>query len=159
MTYPFHDATCLVTACGRVCLHRKQVNLSTVFAGQKVGIKQVDEGIWLATFMHYDLGYFDGAEDLQPIDNPFGTRVLPMSQGVRSVTHVPGPDRTALAEGVGFEPTIRFPVYTLSKRAPSATRPSLRERCGGRNIATRRDVTTRTSRLGDPANPCERRLN
>src|SRR5690349_6804750 len=32
----------------------------------------------------------------------------------------------ALAEGVGFEPTIRFPVYTLSKRAPSATRPSLR---------------------------------
>jgi hypothetical protein len=36
----------------------------------------------------------------------------------------------ALAEGVGFEPTIRLPVYTLSKRAPSATRPSLRtERC------------------------------
>src|SRR5262245_9690865 len=34
--------------------------------------------------------------------------------------------RTALAEGVGFEPTIRLPVYTLSKRAPSATRPSLR---------------------------------
>ncbi len=33
-----------------------------------------------------------------------------------------------MAEGVGFEPTIRFPVYTLSKRAPSATRPSLRER-------------------------------
>ena len=30
-----------------------------------------------------------------------------------------------MAEGVGFEPTIRFPVYTLSKRAPSATRPSL----------------------------------
>ena len=30
-----------------------------------------------------------------------------------------------LAERVGFEPTIRFPVYTLSKRAPSATRPSL----------------------------------
>src|SRR5262245_2189391 len=25
-----------------------------------------------------------------------------------------------LAEGVGFEPTIRLPVYTLSKRAPSA---------------------------------------
>src|SRR5262245_32204275 len=33
-----------------------------------------------------------------------------------------------VAEGVGFEPTIRFPVYTLSKRAPSATRPSLRNR-------------------------------
>ena len=24
----------------------------------------------------------------------------------------------SVAEGVGFEPTIRFPVYTLSKRAP-----------------------------------------
>src|ERR1700675_1099037 len=36
-------------------------------------------------------------------------------------------DAAALAEGVGFEPTIRFPVYTLSKRAPSATRPSLRK--------------------------------
>jgi hypothetical protein len=27
---------------------------------------------------------------------------------------------------VGFEPTIPVKVYTLSKRAPSATRPSLR---------------------------------
>jgi hypothetical protein len=31
-----------------------------------------------------------------------------------------------LAEGVGFEPTIRLPVYTLSRRAPSTTRPPLR---------------------------------
>src|SRR4249919_3408265 len=54
-----------------------------------------------------------------------------------------------LAEGVGFEPTIRFPVYTLSKRAPSATRPSLRERCGAGNITTRGAVTTRAAR-GDP---------
>ena len=32
----------------------------------------------------------------------------------------------AVAEGEGFEPSIRFPAYTLSKRAPSATRPPLR---------------------------------
>src|SRR5689334_24912838 len=31
-----------------------------------------------------------------------------------------------LAERVGFEPTLEFPLNTLSKRAPSATRPSLR---------------------------------
>ncbi len=31
-----------------------------------------------------------------------------------------------VAEGVGFEPTLRFPVNTLSQRAPSATRPPLR---------------------------------
>ena len=31
-----------------------------------------------------------------------------------------------LAEGEGFEPSIEFPLYTLSRGAPSATRPSLR---------------------------------
>src|SRR5258708_12447558 len=31
-----------------------------------------------------------------------------------------------MAERVGFEPTLEFPLNTLSKRAPSATRPSLR---------------------------------
>ena len=30
-----------------------------------------------------------------------------------------------VAEGEGFEPSIRFPVYTLSRRAPSTTRPPL----------------------------------
>ena len=31
-----------------------------------------------------------------------------------------------LAERVGFEPTVGFPLHTLSKRAPSTTRTSLR---------------------------------
>jgi len=30
-----------------------------------------------------------------------------------------------MAERVGFEPTLEFPLNTLSKRAPSTTRPSL----------------------------------
>jgi hypothetical protein len=30
-----------------------------------------------------------------------------------------------VAEGAGFEPAIRFPVYTLSRRAPSTARPPL----------------------------------
>ena len=59
LTDPFHDRDTLVTACGRLCLHRKRINISTVLAGQKLGIKEVDEGIWLVSFMHYDLGYFD----------------------------------------------------------------------------------------------------
>ena len=44
---------------------------------------------------------------------------------------------TQLAEGVGFEPTIRFlAVYALSRRAPSTTRPSLRYPPGtARNLA------------------------
>ena len=35
------------------------------------------ECIWLVTFMHYDLGYFgDETCRLEPIDNPFGPKLL-----------------------------------------------------------------------------------
>lgn len=80
LEYPFHDRDLLVTACGRICMHRKKINISTVLAGQKLGIKEVDDGIWLVSFMHYDLGYIDLEQrTLQTIDNPFGTRLSPMS--------------------------------------------------------------------------------
>ena len=80
LSYPIHDREVLVTACGRICMHRKKINVSTVLAGQKLGIKEVDEGIWLISFMHYDLGYIDlEQKTLQPVDNPFGTRLSPMS--------------------------------------------------------------------------------
>jgi len=80
IAYPMHDRDVLVTACGRICMHRKRVNISTVLAGQRVGIKEVDEGIWLVSFMHYDLGYIDLEQrTLQPLDNPFGPRLSPMS--------------------------------------------------------------------------------
>ena len=78
--YPFHDKTVTVTACGRICFNRQKINLSQVFAGQNVGIKQVSDRIWLVTFMDYDLGYFDDETcRLEPIANPFGPKVLPMS--------------------------------------------------------------------------------
>ena len=80
LDYPFHDRDVLVTACGRICMHRKKINLSTVMAGQKLGLKEVDDGIWLVSFMRYDLGYIDlEQKTLQTIDNPFGTRLSPMS--------------------------------------------------------------------------------
>ena len=38
------------------------------------------ERIWLVSFMDYDLGYFDHETcRLEPIENPFGPKVLPMS--------------------------------------------------------------------------------
>jgi transposase InsO family protein len=78
--YPFHDRDILVTTCGRICMHRKKINISTVLAGQRLGIKEVDDGIWLTSFMHYDLGYIDLEQrTLQTIDNPFGLRLSPMS--------------------------------------------------------------------------------
>ena len=78
--YPLHDRDVLVTACGRICMHRKKINISTVLAGQRLGIKEVDDGIWIVSFMHYDLGYIDlEQKTLQPLDNPFGARLSPMS--------------------------------------------------------------------------------
>jgi putative transposase len=80
LTYPFHDQTVTVTGCGRICFKGRKVNFSHVFAGQNVGVTQVGEHIWLVTFMQYDLGYFDDETcRLEPIDNPFGPKVLPMS--------------------------------------------------------------------------------
>jgi transposase InsO family protein len=78
--YPLHDRTLMVTSCGRLCLYRKKINLSRSLAGQAVGVKEVDSGIWLVSFMDYDLGYIDLEEKtLQPLENPFGPKVLPMS--------------------------------------------------------------------------------
>jgi putative transposase len=55
-----------------------KINFSHVFAGQKIGITQVGERVWLVTFMHYDLGYFDDETGrLESIQNPFGPKVLP----------------------------------------------------------------------------------
>jgi len=79
LDYPFHDKTVTVTSCGRICLGRRKINCSLVFAGQNLGIKQVDDHLWLVTFMHYDIGYFDDETcRLEPIANPFGPKVLPM---------------------------------------------------------------------------------
>jgi putative transposase len=80
LEYPFHDRTITVTTCGRICIARRKINLSQVFAGQNVGIKEVAEKIWLVTFMHYDLGFFDEeAIRVECAQNPFRAQVLPMS--------------------------------------------------------------------------------
>ena len=78
--YPFHDWSATVTHCGRICYRTRKINLSQVFAGQRVGVRQVSDRIWLVTFMHYDLGYFDDETcRLEPIANPFGPKLSPMS--------------------------------------------------------------------------------
>jgi putative transposase len=80
LDYPLHDRSVIVTTCGRICFQTRKINLSQVFAGQRVGIRQVEDRLWLVSFMEYDLGYFDDTEcRLEPIDNPFGAKLLPMS--------------------------------------------------------------------------------
>jgi hypothetical protein len=71
LAYPLHDREVVVTACGRICMLRKKVNISSVLAGQRLGIKEIDDGIWIVSFMQYDLGYIDLEQrTLQPLDNP-----------------------------------------------------------------------------------------
>jgi putative transposase len=80
LEYPLHDRTIVVTSCGRICIGRRKINLSHVFAGQKIGIREVSEKIWLVTFMHYDLGFFDEEADrVECAENPFGAKVSTMS--------------------------------------------------------------------------------
>jgi hypothetical protein len=65
------------------------MRLRLVFSGS---CQEVDDGIWLVSFLSYDLGYIDlEQKTLQPLDNPFGTRLSPMSLGTK-VTYVSGPD-------------------------------------------------------------------
>lgn len=79
LDYPWHDWTATITRCGRICWNRHKINISVVFAGQNVGVRQVSDRIWLVSFMDYDLGYFDDETcRLEPIANPFAAKVLPI---------------------------------------------------------------------------------
>jgi putative transposase len=77
--YPLHDKTIVVTPLRSHLSGQEKINFSTVFAGQAVGIREVHDDIWLVSFMDYDLGYFDlETRVLEPLENPFGLKVLPM---------------------------------------------------------------------------------
>ena len=71
--YPLHDQTITVTQCGRICSQTMKVSLSKAFAGQQVGIKEMEDGIWVVSFLDYDLGYFDDkSRKVEPVEDPFG---------------------------------------------------------------------------------------
>jgi hypothetical protein len=94
VSYPLHDRDIVLTACGRICMHRKKIPISTALAGQTLGLKEVDDDIWLVSFMDYDLGYIELEQrTLQPLDNPFGPKV------------VTGPDWILKSESEGLPET------------------------------------------------------
>jgi hypothetical protein len=49
LTYAFHDWTAVITH-RDLCFGRRKVNVSQVFAGQQVGVRQVTDRIWLVEF-------------------------------------------------------------------------------------------------------------
>jgi hypothetical protein len=88
----FHDKIVTVTTCGRISFNRERINLSTVFAGQRVGIKQVSDLIWLVPFMDYDLGYFAHETcRLKLSKTPLGGKCYPC---LRNKTKPMCPERT-----------------------------------------------------------------
>ena len=75
--YPLHDREIVVTSCGRVCMGKHKIHITTALTGQMVGVKEVDNDVWLVSFMHYDLGFFDrSSKRLEPIENPFGAKMV-----------------------------------------------------------------------------------
>jgi putative transposase len=91
LEYSFHDMTITVTQCGRLCFGTRKINLSGVFGGQSAGVREVADHIWLISFMHYDLGFFDDqCNRVERAPNPFSARVLPMSPEWTQVFKVTG---------------------------------------------------------------------
>ena len=73
LEYPLHDQDIVVSSSGVIGLCGRPVFISSVLAGQRLGLREVEPDVWLVSFMHYDLGYVDlEARTLQTIDNPFG---------------------------------------------------------------------------------------
>jgi hypothetical protein len=80
-------------------------------AGQRLGIKEVDDGMWLVSFVHDDLGYLDlEQKTLQPLDNPFGTTSSPMSWA-RSVTYVSGLNKRLFGAGEERRPHLLHNIF------------------------------------------------
>ncbi len=70
-TYPLHDLDCQVYDCGKIRIPgRKQCScsLGTVLAGQRVGLRELDNGAWLVSFLDLDLGVIEPTKKgLQPL--------------------------------------------------------------------------------------------
>ena len=61
LEYPLHDETRTVRACGHINLFRRNssVYLSTALAGERVGLRELEDDRWLVSFMSIDLGIID----------------------------------------------------------------------------------------------------
>jgi putative transposase len=76
--YPFHGRTVRVTRCGRICMGKRKINLCSALAGQIIGIREVDDAVWLVSFLDYGLGVFDNEVDrVEPGPNPFTPEKAP----------------------------------------------------------------------------------
>lgn len=67
--YPTHDDSLLVHRCGHIYVGRRSYSLSRALAHQVVGLREEDDGRWLVSFLHLDLGYIDAQRrEFVPMD-------------------------------------------------------------------------------------------
>ena len=70
-----------------------------MMGGQRVGLKEVDDAIWLVHIMYRDPSCVDEEHRTLPtIDNPFDVKLLPTSP-VRSAAYVSGSDPVEAGAG------------------------------------------------------------
>jgi putative transposase len=63
----------------RLCASAAADQLSAVFADQNAGVLEVADHVWLISFTHYYLGFFDDqCTRVECAPNTFGAKVLPM---------------------------------------------------------------------------------
>ena len=86
--YPFHDRAIRVTACGRICIGRRKINLSTAFAGQTVGIREVEDQVWLVSF-------------LDPVNTLIGSEWRPLLNAYRTFCCAPDLETRIILEEIG----------------------------------------------------------
>jgi transposase InsO family protein len=81
LTYPTYDDVLQVSRYGDIYLPRQgQVRLTPALADQQVGVRELDDGRWLVSFVNIDLGHFGPGRGFTPITStpPEATKVLPM---------------------------------------------------------------------------------
>ena len=67
LTYPTYDDVLSVSRRGFIHVARRQVYLSCALAEQQVGIREEDDGRWLVSFAHLDLGHVETNHAFRPI--------------------------------------------------------------------------------------------
>lgn len=68
--YPLHDEVRKISSCGHMHLWKRDayVFVSAALAGQRVGLREIDERRWLLSFMNVDLGVVNASTNrLEPI--------------------------------------------------------------------------------------------
>src|SRR5690606_15807648 len=69
--YPFHDRTLRVTRNVRTYLGNRKISISAACGGRLIGVREVDVQVSLASFLHYDIGFFDHERNrVEPAQNP-----------------------------------------------------------------------------------------